>query len=211
MDKSQPDIGAALEKIAGANNVFFKPEEMAPYLAEPRKLFHTPALGVVAPRNIETLQSLVRWANEEKIPLIPQGGNTGLVGAQVPRFGTEIIVSLKRMNKVRLIDVIAGHMNVEAGVTLQAAQEAAEEAGLLLPLSIASQGSATIGGVLSTNAGGIQVLSYGSARQLCLGVEAVLPDGSLYRGLNGLKKDNTGYDLRDLLVRARWGSLPRQR
>ncbi len=202
MDKSQADISSAVEKIAGASNVFFQQEEIAPYLAEPRKLFHTPALGVVVPRDIKTLQSLVRWANEEKIPLVPQGGNTGLVGAQVPRFGTEIIVSLKRLNKVRLIDVIAGHINVEAGVTLQAAQEAAEEAGLLLPLSIASQGTATIGGVLSTNAGGIQVLAYGSARQLCLGVEAVLPDGSLYRGLNGLKKDNTGYDLRDLLVGA---------
>ncbi|VAW23176.1 D-2-hydroxyglutarate dehydrogenase [hydrothermal vent metagenome] len=195
-------ICAALEQIAGQNNVFCQSKDMASFLEEPRKRFHTPAQAVVTPRDVKTLQSIVAWANAEKTPLIPQGGNTGLVGGQVPRFGDEIIVSLKHLNKVREIDVKSGHMDVEAGLTLQAAQEAAQEAGLLFPLSIASQGSATIGGVLSTNAGGVHVLAYGNARQLCLGVEAVMADGTLYRGLNALKKDNTGYDLRDLLIGA---------
>jgi len=202
MDNSRGKTWAALEEIAGANNLICQQKDMSPYLNEPRKRFNTPALAVVTPRDLATLQSLVAWANAEKIPLIPQGGNTGLVGGQVPRFGNEIIVSLKHLNKVREIDVASGHMDVEAGVSLQAAQEAAASAGLLLPLSIASQGSATIGGVLSTNAGGVHVLAYGNARQLCLGVEAVMADGSLYRGLNGLKKDNTGYDLRDLMIGA---------
>ncbi len=202
MANSPQETWAALEEIAGANNVICEQREMAAYLDEPRKRFHVPALAVVTPRDVKTLQSLVAWANQKKQPLIPQGGNTGLVGAQVPRFGNEIIVSLKHLNKVREIDVTSAHMDVEAGLTLQAAQEAAQEAGLLLPLSIASEGSATIGGVLATNAGGVHVLAYGNARQLCLGVEAVLPDGSLYRGLNGLKKNNTGYDLRDLMIGA---------
>ncbi len=202
MDNSRGKTCAALEQIAGANNVICLPKDMAPYLEEPRKRFHVPALAVVTPRDIKVLQAVVAWANAEKIPLIPQGGNTGLVGGQVPLFGNEVIVSLKHFNRVMKIDIKSGHMDVEAGLSLLAAQEAAQEAGLLLPLSIASQGSATIGGVLSTNAGGVHVLAYGNARQLCLGVEAVMADGSLYRGLNGLKKDNTGYDLRDLLIGA---------
>jgi len=202
MANSPQETCAALEEIAGANNVICQQKDMAAYLVEPRKRFHTPAKAIVTPRDIKVLQALVAWANQEKIPLVPQGGNTGLVGGQVPRFGNEIIVSLKHFNQIREIDAKSGHMDVEAGLSLLAAQEAARSAGLLFPLSIASQGSATIGGVLSTNAGGVHVLAYGNARQLCLGVEAVLPDGSLYRGLNGLKKNNTGYDLRDLLIGA---------
>ncbi len=136
------------------------------------------------------------------MPVIPQGGNTGLVGAQVPLSGAEIILSMGRLNAVRTVDAAAGHMTVEAGLTLQQAHDAAEKAGMLFPLTIASQGSARIGGVLSSNAGGVQVLAYGNARELCLGVEAVLADGRLYQGLSALKKDNTGYDLKDLLIGA---------
>jgi D-lactate dehydrogenase (cytochrome) len=136
------------------------------------------------------------------VPLIPQSGNTGLVGAQVPLSGHEVIVSTQRLNKVRNVDVAAGTMVLEAGVILQHAHEVAEAVGAMFPLWIASQGSARIGGVLSSNAGGVQVLAYGNARELCMGVEAVLADGRLYQGLNALKKDNTGYDLKDLLVGA---------
>jgi D-lactate dehydrogenase (cytochrome) len=173
---------------------------MAPYLREPRKRFHAPAAAVVLPHDIAAVQALCRWANAEGVGLIPQGGNTGLVGGQVPVRGDEIIVSLARLDRVRGIDAAAGHMTLEAGVILENAHKAAEAAGAMFPLWIASQGSARIGGILAANAGGVQVLAYGNARELTLGVEAVLADGRLYNGLNALKKDNTGYDLKDLLV-----------
>ena len=117
MDNSPQEIGAALEEIAGANNVISEQKEMAPFLDEPRKRFHTPARAVVTPRDVKTLQALVAWANQKKQPLIPQGGNTGLVGAQVPRFGNEIIVSLKHFNRVRALDAKSGHMDVETGLS----------------------------------------------------------------------------------------------
>jgi D-lactate dehydrogenase (cytochrome) len=132
----------------------------------------------------------------------PAGRNTGLVGGQVPLSGNEVIVSTIKLDKVRSIDAGAGHMTLEAGVILEEAQRQADEAGAMFSLYLASQGSARIGGVLSSNAGGVQVLAYGNARELCLGVEAVLADGRLYQGLNALRKDNTGYDLKDLLIGA---------
>ena len=202
MSLEQEKIVAGLTEIIGPNGVLSDPSKMAAYIEEPRKRFHQPAVAVASPQNIDQLQALVRWANENCVPIIPQGGNTGLVGAQVPLLGTEVIVSLKKLKAVRDVQVEAGNMTVEAGLTLLEAQETAEEAGALLPLSIASQGSAQIGGVLSSNAGGVQVLAYGNARELCLGVEAVLADGRLYQGLNALRKDNTGYDLRNLLIGA---------
>jgi D-lactate dehydrogenase (cytochrome) len=134
------------------------------------------------------------------VPLIPQAGNTGLVGAQVPLTGNEVIVSITRLNAVREVNAGAGHMTVEAGLTLHGAREAAAAAGALFPLWIASDGSARIGGVLGSNAGGVQVLAYGNARDLCLGIEAVLADGRLYNGLGSLRKDNTGLDLKNLLI-----------
>lgn len=202
MALSQAQIVDALVQIAGARHVFREAEDMDRFLREPRKRFHQSAQAAVMPPDIAALQAVVHWANETGTALIPQGGNTGLVGAQVPKSGAEVIVSLSHLNAVREVNAAAGHMTVEAGLTLQQAHEAAETQDALFPLFIASQGSATIGGVLSSNAGGIQVLAYGNARELCLGVEAVMPDGSLYRGLNALRKDNTGYDLRDLLVGA---------
>jgi FAD/FMN-containing dehydrogenase len=191
-----------LRALVGESAVVDDPALMSAYLNEPRNRFHVPAVAVVRPANVEQVQAVARWANENRVPLIPQGGNTGLVGAQVPLTGDEVIVSLQRLDKVREINAQAGNMTLEAGVILQRAQEAADAAGAMFPLWLASQGSAQIGGLLSSNAGGVQVLAFGNARELCLGIEAVLADGRLYRGLNALKKDNTGYDLRDLLIGA---------
>ncbi len=202
MSPSKIEIVDQLSALVGEANVISDAEGMGRFLREPRKRFHQSAQAVVLPEDTNALQAVVRWANETGTGLIPQGGNTGLVGAQVPLSGAEVIVSLAHFDKVRDVNAAAGHMTVEAGLTLEKAQQAADAEGSLFPLFIASQGSATIGGVLSSNAGGIQVLAYGNARELCLGVEAVMPDGALYKGLNALRKDNTGYDLRDLLVGA---------
>jgi FAD/FMN-containing dehydrogenase len=202
MSLSSQQIADGLSAIVGSAAVITDPGRMAGYLNEPRKRFHQTAVAVVLPGAVEEVQAIARWANEYRVALIPQGGNTGLVGAQVPLSGHEVIVTLGKLNKVRHLDAQAGNMTVEAGLTLEEAHGAAEAAGAIFPLWIASQGSARIGGVLSSNAGGVQVLAFGNARELCLGVEAVLPDGRLYRGLNALKKDNTGYDLKDLLVGA---------
>jgi D-lactate dehydrogenase (cytochrome) len=200
MNKSQ--VIAGLTALLGESAVIGDVALMPAYLNEPRKRYHLAALAVARPADVAQVQALCRWANDNRVPLIPQGGNTGLVGAQVPLSGNEVIVSLQRLDRVREVNAAAGHMTLEAGVILQHAHEVAEAAGAIFPLWIASQGSARIGGVLSSNAGGVQVLAYGNARELCLGVEAVLADGRLYRGLNALKKDNTGYDLKDLLVGA---------
>ncbi|MEP7241528.1 MAG: FAD-binding oxidoreductase [Devosia sp.] len=199
MNKSQL---AALRGLIGEAAVIDDPGRMAAYLNEPRKRFHVPVAAVARPADVAQVQAICRWASETGVPLIPQGGNTGLVGAQVGLSGTEIIVSMQLLDRVREVDGAAGHMTLEAGVILERAHEVAEAAGAMFPLWIASQGSARIGGVLSSNAGGVQVLAFGNARELCLGVEAVLADGRLYRGLNALKKDNTGYDLKDLLIGA---------
>lgn len=202
MTLTNPQIVEGLRALPGDNAVIAEPARMGNFLSEPRKRFHAAAVAVAIPGSVAALQALMAWANENRVPVIPQGGNTGLVGGQVPLAGNEVIVSTTRLDKVRGVDADAGHMTVEAGVILQEAQRVADEAGAMFPLYIASQGSARIGGVLSSNAGGVQVLAYGNARELCLGVEAVLADGRLYRGLNALRKDNTGYDLKDLLVGA---------
>ncbi|WP_375449702.1 FAD-binding oxidoreductase [uncultured Devosia sp.] len=196
------EIIAELSTLLGPEAVIGERVDMAPYLAEPRRRFHAPAAAVVRPADVAQVQAVVRLANAHGIGLIAQGGNTGLVGAQVPMRGDEVIISLARLDAVRSLDVAAGTMTAEAGVILESAHKAAEAAGMMFPLWLASQGSARIGGVLSSNAGGVNVLAFGNARELCMGVEAVLADGQLYRGLNSLKKDNTGYDLKDLLVGA---------
>jgi len=213
MQRKPQTVLEMLVEAMGERAVISDPGRMASYLEEPRKRFHVPALAVVIPASIPELQKLMAWANQNRVPVIPQSGNTGLVGGQVPLSGDEVIVSTTRLDKVRSVDAEAGYMRVEAGVILQDAQRVADEAGAMFPLYIASQGSARIGGVLSTNAGGVQVLAYGNARELCLGVEAVLADGRLYQGLGALRKDNTGYDLKDLLIGAEGtlGSSPRRR
>lgn len=197
---TQTDIVAALSNICGPDYVFHSEADLTQFLDEPRKRFHQTCQAAVRPGSVAELQKIAAWANENHVALIPQSGNTGLVGGQVPLSGQEVIISLTRLNRVREVDAEAGHMILEAGVILQDAQQVAEDAGALFPLSIASQGSARIGGVLSSNAGGVQVLAYGNARDLCLGVEAVLADGQLYQGLSSLRKDNTGYDLKNLLI-----------
>ncbi|GHA30190.1 D-2-hydroxyacid dehydrogenase [Devosia pacifica] len=193
---------ARLVETLGSDSVISDEAGMANYLNEPRKRFHQKSPAIAVPKDVAAVQALARLANAEGIPLIPQGGNTGLVGAQVPLFGNEVIVSLARLDRIRDINAAAGHMTAEAGAILENVHKAAEAEGGMFPLWIASQGSARIGGLLSSNAGGVNVLAYGNARELCLGVEAVLADGRLFEGLSSLKKDNTGYDLKDLLVGA---------
>ncbi len=202
MPLSATDIIAQLTTLVGPAAVIGVPEQMGNYLNEPRKRFHKSAAAIVLPASVVEVQAIVRWANEHGVGLIPQGGNTGLVGAQVPLRGDEVIISLTRLDTIRSVDPTAGTMTAEAGVILENAHKAAEAQGTIFPLWLASQGSARIGGLLSSNAGGVNVLTYGNARELTMGVEAVLADGRLYQGLNSLKKDNTGYDLKDLLVGA---------
>ncbi|MGV8832310.1 MAG: FAD-binding oxidoreductase [Devosia sp.] len=202
MSLSAAAIVDQLSALLGANAVIGQADQMGHYLKEPRKRFHTGAAAVVLPASVEQVQAIVRWADDHGVGLIPQGGNTGLVGAQVPLRGDEVIISLAKLDRIRTIDTAAGTMTAEAGVILENAHKAAEAENTIFPLWIASQGSARIGGVLSSNAGGVNVLAYGNARELTMGVEAVMADGQLYQGLNSLKKDNTGYDLRDLLVGA---------
>src|SRR5690554_2884693 len=200
MTLAKDQIVSALTRLLGETSVVADPAGMAGYISEPRRRFNKPAQAVALPRTVAELQAVMEWAHEVGVNVIPQAGNTGLVGGQVPLFGDEVIVSISRLKGTREVNPAAGYMVLDAGTTLQEAHEIADAAGMLFPLYIASQGSARIGGVLGSNAGGVQVLSYGNARELCMGVEAVLADGSLYRGLNALKKDNTGYDLKDLLV-----------
>ncbi|MEM0948658.1 MAG: FAD-binding oxidoreductase [Pseudomonadota bacterium] len=173
------------------------------YFEEPRGRWH-PAPGlVVAPGNAEETSALVRLAAEAQVALVPRGGGTGLVGGQtgvdVPH---PVLVSLERMRRIRSVSAEEDVIVAEAGATLSEVQTAAELAGRLFPLSYGSEGTATIGGALAVNSGGLNVLRYGTARALCLGLEAVLPDGQIWNGLVRLRKDNTGYDLRDLLIGA---------
>jgi len=198
MDKQK--LHVSLCDLIGADFVICDEAKMLSFINEPRKRYHKTASAIVLPNSVAQVQKIIRFANENKIAIIAQGGNTGLVGGQVPASGDEIILSLKKLNSIREINTGANYISVEAGLTLQETIEVAEQAGYIYPLSFASKGSAQIGGVLATNAGGAQVLAYGNARQTCLGVEAVLADGSLYSGLNSLKKDNTGYDLNNLLI-----------
>ncbi|MDB5473788.1 MAG: FAD-binding oxidoreductase [Devosia sp.] len=202
MSLSSHQIVTDLTALIGAHAVIGEPERMGGYVKEPRKRFHAQASAVALPGSVAQVQAILRWANEREVGIIAQGGNTGLVGGQVPLRGDEVIVSLAKLDRIRAIDPAAGTMTAEAGVILENAHKAAEAQGTIFPLWLASQGSARIGGLLSSNAGGVNVLAYGNARELTMGVEAVLADGRLYQGLSSLKKDNTGYDLKDLLVGA---------
>jgi FAD/FMN-containing dehydrogenase len=187
--------------IIGEANALTRAEDQAGYLHEWRDRYVGRTPVVLRPGSTEEVSRILALANEEGVGIVPQGGNTGLVGGQIPSSeGNEIVLSLARLKKVRDVDAEGGTMIVEAGVTLLEAQNGANNAGRLFPLSLASEGSAQIGGVLATNAGGTAVLAYGNARNLTLGLEAVLADGRVWHGLRRLKKDNTGYDLRDLLI-----------
>ncbi|MEM9248056.1 MAG: FAD-binding oxidoreductase [Pseudomonadota bacterium] len=178
----------------------FRPLEPR-YTEEPRGRWHTQDALVVAPDCVEDVAEVVGRAQAGAVPVVPYGGGTGLVGGQMAPTGPRpILLSLERMRAVRAVYATESVLVAEAGATLVDVQQAAAAAHRLFPLSLASEGTARIGGVLSTNAGGVNVLRYGNARDLCLGIEAVLPDGSILRGLKRLRKDNTGYDLRHLLI-----------
>ena len=175
--------------------------DLSAYETDWRKRFHGRALAVVRPGCTAEVAAVVQACGRHGVSIVPQGGNTGLVGGSVPdSTGSQVLLSLARMNRIVEVDAPNLTMTVESGCVLQTAQEAAAAHGLLLPLSLAAEGSCTIGGNLATNAGGTQVLRYGTARELCLGLEVVAADGAIWNGLTGLRKDNTGYDLRDLFI-----------
>jgi FAD/FMN-containing dehydrogenase len=192
---------ATLRAIVGASHVLAEPDEVAPFSTDWRGRYTGKPLCVVRPGTADEVAAVVCACVAQGVAIVPQGGNTGLCGGATP-IGGEVLVSLTRLNRVRGIDTDNNTIIVEAGCTLAAVQAAAVQAGRLFPLSLAAEGTATIGGNLSTNAGGVQVLRYGNARELCLGLEVVLPDGRLWNGLRGLRKDNTGYDLKHLFIGA---------
>ncbi|HHK73801.1 MAG TPA: FAD-binding oxidoreductase, partial [Rhizobiales bacterium] len=189
--------------ITGERHALRDEEGMAPYLVEWRDKFTGKAALVLRPANVQEVSKILALAHETRTGIVPQGGNTGLVGGQIPDMsGAQIIVSLARLNHIRNVDAENNSMIVEAGCILEHIQTRAEEAGRFFPLSLASEGSCQIGGNLSSNAGGTGVLAYGTARELVLGLEVVLADGRIWNGLRSLRKDNTGYDLKALFLGA---------
>ena len=178
----------------------FRPAEPR-YLEEPRGRYHGSAGAILAPDTTEHVAAILSACTAARVPVVPYGGGTGLVGGQVVEGDMHpVVLSLERMARIRAVHPAENVLVVEAGATLADVQTAAEQADRLFPLSLASEGTARIGGNLATNAGGTGVLRYGNARDLCLGLEAVLPDGQIWNGLSRLRKDNTGYDLRHLLI-----------
>ncbi len=196
-----PELMARFAAIVGDKYAITDPDALAPHLIEGRGLYHGRTAMMLKPANTAEVAAILKLANETRTAIVPQGGNTGLVGGQIP-FDGEIILSLTRLDKIREIDIESNTMTLEAGVVLQKAQDAADASGRLFPLSLGSEGSCTIGGNLSSNAGGTGALAYGIARELMVGVEVVLADGRVMNLLRKLKKDNTGYDLRHLFVGA---------
>src|SRR5262249_3046291 len=196
-----PELIARFAAIVGKRYAVTDPAEIAPYLTEERGLYHGRSTLVLRPGSIAEVAAILKLANETRTPIVPQGGNTGLVGGQTPHQG-EVLTSLRRLDRIREVDPTSNTMTCEAGVVLMKAQEAAAAAGRLFPLSLGAEGSCTIGGNLSTNAGGTGALAYGVARELVLGLEVVLADGRVLHNLRKLKKDNTGYDLRHIFVGA---------
>ena len=191
---------AQLNGIVGKTNVLVD-GDLSAYELDWRKRSRGKALAVVRPANTQEVAATVKACAAFGVSIVTQGGNTGLVGGSIPdESGQQVVLSLQRMNAVRAVDAANLTMTVDAGCILQSVQDAAENAGFLFPLSLAAEGSCTIGGNLATNAGGTQVVRYGNARDLCLGVEVVTSRGEIWHGLSGLRKDNTGYDLRDLMV-----------
>ena len=185
--------------IVGKGHALVDPDQQLPYLKELRDKYVGRSALVLRPGTTDEVSRVMALAHELGIAVVPQSGNTGLVGGQIPQHG-EIVISVARLNKVRHVDPFGTSMTVEAGLTLQECQDVAEKAGRLFPLALPSQGSCRIGGNLGTNAGGVGVLAYGNTRQQVLGIEVVLADGRVWNGLRALKKDNTGYDLRDLFI-----------
>jgi FAD/FMN-containing dehydrogenase len=189
-----------LRQSVGAPQVLTE-GDLSAYEQDWRKRYRGRALAVVRPGNTDEVAAVVKHCSQQGVSLVPQGGNTGLVGGSVPNHsGHQVLLNLGRLNRIRDVDAANLTLTAEAGCILKQVQDAASAHALLFPLSMASEGSCTIGGNLATNAGGTQVLRYGNARELCLGLEVVTAQGEVWHGLKGLRKDNTGYDLRDLLI-----------
>lgn len=199
MDNLSADVTHQLTQALGPSAI--RPSSPH-YLEEPRGQWKGQAGAVVAPDSTEGVAKVIRIANETRTPIVPYSGGTGLVGGQITETGAPIILSMERMASVRAVHADENVIEVDAGCTLATVQDAASNIGRLFPLSYGSEGTARIGGALSVNSGGLNVLRYGMARDLCLGIEAVLPDGSIFQGMKRLRKDNTGYDLRHLLIGA---------
>lgn len=192
-----------LAAVVGDKHAIREPAEMDGYMREWRQIWTGRSPLVLRPGSTEEVSRILAIASETRTPIVPQGGNTGLCGGQIPsEDGTEVVLSLDRMTRILDVDAADNTITVEAGAVLKAVQEAADAVDRLFPLSLASEGSCRIGGNLSTNAGGLNVIAYGNTRDLCLGLEVVLADGRVWNGLKRLRKDNTGYDLRDLFIGA---------
>ncbi|MEL7303325.1 MAG: FAD-binding oxidoreductase, partial [Pseudomonadota bacterium] len=188
------DAVAAFIDIVGREHAIADPQLQTPYLEEWRGTFTGVSPLILRPGSVEEVSAILKVANDHGVPVVPQAGNTGLVGGQTPHMsGTEVVVSIERLRSVRSVDPDGNTLIVDAGVTLAECQQAAEGVGRLFPLSLPSEGSCRIGGNIATNAGGVGVLAYGNTRQLIMGLEVVLPDGRIMSDLNTLKKNNTGY------------------
>lgn len=197
------DFIEELTAVVGTGAVLTEAEVMAPYVLDWRRKYESGALAVVRPGTTEDVAAVVKICARHGIAITPQGGNTGLVGGSIPvKPSQEIVLSLDRMDKIEDVDADGNTMLVQAGAILTTLQQAAEQADRLFPLSLGAEGSCRIGGNISTNAGGIQVIKYGNTRDLVLGLEVVLADGRIWNGLNRLRKDNTGYDLKHLFIGA---------
>lgn len=192
-----------LVDIVGPDGILTDAADIAPYLTDHRKLYQGRALAVIVPRSVEEISRLLRFCNENRIGVVPHGGNTGYCGGATPdESGNQVVVSMRRMNRIRGVDALNYSLVAEAGCILADVQRAADEAERFFPLSLGSEGTCQIGGNLSTNAGGLSVLRYGMMRELVLGLEVVLADGRVLSSLSALRKDNTGYDIKSLFLGA---------
>jgi len=197
------EVLRAVAAVVGERGLVTAEPEMAPFLEESRGRYHGRARAVVLPATTEEVAAVMAICHAAQVGVVPQGGNTGRCGGAAPDgSGREILLNLKRLNRIRSVDPLNYTLTAEAGCILADVQAAARDAGRLYPLSLGAEGSCQLGGCLATNAGGTNVLRYGNARELTLGLEVVLPDGRIWSGLNALRKNNTGYDLRDLFIGA---------
>src|SRR5438270_4734030 len=203
MTDGEAQIIEEVRERFGSKAVITDPRDIEPWVTDWRGRVHGATPAILAPASTEEVAEIVKLAAEHRVPLVPQGGNTGMAaGATPPSDGTALLLSLRRMNRIRSVSAENRVAIAEAGVVLATLHDAAHEVGMRFPLTLGARGSCTIGGLTSTNAGGTQVLKFGTMRSLVAGVEAVLPDGSVHNGLSGLKKDNRGYNLDQLLIGA---------